>query len=475
MSHARRRAIAAALLGAIAASGCSSSTSSHGSSFIPKPPVQASLRIVGVGDSLTAGVQSDGLLGVNAPNPVPGSPFAYAVQTQENGFWALLWQQANPGLSISDPSTSPLPLIAGPGVGTLLVPNALGQPTATSAACGVFNLAAYKFGSALSTRLSATNSPFDVGIPGQTMHEAVYQFQPTGPCNSPPGPTGALAPLLMENAYFYPVLGTWGPTITQLQAAASLHGQIDTVWLGSNDILKAAFSGGLVGTPSPTQFSADLAQIIQTLQKSGAHVAVSNLVDILGAAFFFPGPTLPQSLAALLESGGVPPSIAGIIAKNYAGQVQKLYGIGSGGGYVTLQGMAIVIAAIQAEQSLGGTYVLSPQGDYVTAALAAKLHAANLAYNTVIANTARANSAALVDVYSLFVAAEKNGYPVNPPICCTLQFGGGFFSLDGLHPSDTGYAVIANLWISKIDSAFGRSIPQVNVKAIYQSDPFAPH
>jgi len=476
MPNVRFRTVAAALAGVLCVSACSYTNTPATPPVVHRPPVKASVRIVGVGDSLTAGVQSDGLMGQNAANPIPGSPFPMAFQTQENGFWALLWQQANPGLSISDPSTSPLPLIAAPGVGTLLVPNNLNQPTPIVAACGPSNLVAYDFNTALSTRLNATVSPFDVGIPGQTLHESIYQYQPTGPCVPPAGPTGALAPLLMENAYFYPVLGTWGGTITQMQAAQSLHGTVDTVWLGSNDVLKSAFSGGLVGTTNPKQFAADLATLIQALQKSGAKVVVSNLVDILGAAFFFSGKTFPQDLSALLVSSGVPPSLAAIIAGNYAQQVNQIYHIGPSGGYITLQGVAIIAAAIQAQQPLTNpAYKLSPQGDFVSAALAVKLKNANLAYNAAIANVAKVNGAATVDIYSLFVKAEQNGYPVNPPICCTLKFGGGFFSLDGLHPSNTGYAVIANQWISAIDGAYGLGIPQVSVSTIYQTDPFAPH
>ncbi|MBV9646177.1 MAG: hypothetical protein JO043_01795 [Candidatus Eremiobacteraeota bacterium] len=474
------RAVAGSALVAVVSYGCNGGGTTTLPSFgtPPKPPVKASLRIIGVGDSLTAGVQSDGLLGVDAPNPIPMSPFPVAFRTQENGFWALLWQQANPQYSISDPSTSPLPLIAAPGVGTLLVPGANNAPTPIVTACAQSNLNAYAFRSALSTRLNANVSPYDVGIPGQTVHEAIFQFQPTGPCNPPPGPTGALAPLLMENAYFYPVLGTWGPSITQLNAAASLHGQIATVWLGSNDVLKAAFSGGAIGPTDTASVRADLTTIVQTLQKSGAKVAVANLVDILGAAFFFPGPTFAQSLATLLEHANppVPVPIANFLGQLYAGQVAKLYGIGPNGGYVTLQGVAIVTAAIQAHANLGTPpYVLVPQGDFVTAALASKLHSANLAYNSAIANVAHTNGAALVDVYTLFVNAEKNGYRINPPVCCTLQFGGGFFSLDGLHPSNTGYAVLANLFITTIDNAFGTSIPQVDVASIYKTDPYAPH
>ena len=55
------------------------------------------------------------------------------------------------------------------------------------------------------------------------------------------------------------------------------------------------------------------------------------------------------------------------------------------------------------------------------------------------------------------------------------SFGGGILALDGLHPTNTGYAIIANAWIATINTAYGTSIPAVNVNAIYATDPYAPH
>src|ERR1035441_10806856 len=72
-------------------------------------------------------MQSNGLMGADvAPNPyftgtATGSPFPIVQATQTHGFWALLWSQAN-ALPVNNPGTSPLPLIAPPGLGQLLVP-----------------------------------------------------------------------------------------------------------------------------------------------------------------------------------------------------------------------------------------------------------------------------------------------------------------------------------------------------------------
>jgi hypothetical protein len=58
-------------------------------------------------------------------------------------------------------------------------------------------------------------------------------------------------------------------------------------------------------------------------------------------------------------------------------------------------------------------------------------------------------------------------------------------SFDGLHPSNTGYAIIAYEFIDVINKAYGTHIPQIDVKAAYQGtrcknanycypDPYAP-
>ena len=119
------RGIRAALCGVVAVAvlaGCSSSSSAP---TIPQPPTKGPVlsRIVGVGDSLTAGFQSGGLLGVNTTNPLSGFPGNLVPATQENGFWSLVYQQATgtPQAAMYDPALSPLPLIGAPGLGSQLV------------------------------------------------------------------------------------------------------------------------------------------------------------------------------------------------------------------------------------------------------------------------------------------------------------------------------------------------------------------
>jgi hypothetical protein len=43
---------------------------------------------------------------------------------------------------------------------------------------------------------------------------------------------------------------------------------------------------------------------------------------------------------------------------------------------------------------------------------------------------------------------------------------GGLFSLDGVHPSSRGYAIVANQFISILNSKYGTSIPYVSLSTI---------
>ena len=254
--------LTAALAATVALSACSGSNQMLTNPTVPPAktgttaPVQT-LRIVGVGDSLTAGVQSGGLLGVNLPvlgtSPIYGE-IGPVQQTQENGFYSLLWQQANGvGLStMSDPALSPLPLIGANAVGDLLAPTTSGFPASVTTYCDTHQIVANEFATALTLRLNPKLNPYDVGIPGQTVHEALYMNGAIGTCNPVPAAFVPLNSLVNgESQNFWPILAGFGNGVTQVSVAASLHGDVDTVWLGSNDLLKVAFSGGAAPGTSP--------------------------------------------------------------------------------------------------------------------------------------------------------------------------------------------------------------------------------
>lgn len=473
----KRTLVAASLAAALAACSGGGSKSTV-TPLTPNAPVVASptLKIVGIGDSLTAGVQSAALMGANvAPNPIPGSPYPFVQATQPHGFWSLLWQQAN-GVDPSIPATSPLPLILPPGLSQILVPTATGGLTSITTACGNDNAIAFSLSTALNTRINPQTTPYDLGVPGQTTHEALYMIAPeNAQCNiAAGGPLSALAQLVgSESLNFYPVLGNYPTGTTQVAAAASLHAQVATVWLGSNDLLKFIFSAGQLAPTDAGQMQADMVKIIQTLQASGAKVAVANLFPVLSVATFVPSAAYVPTFTALLT-----PKLGAAAGPTAQGIAAGLAANGLGpNSYLTIGGVSKIIAALPNQAQLGA-------GDAVPDAVALAVNGPNQAggglndaYNTAIAAAVTQTGATLVDVHALVQVAIA-GIPINPPKCCSLQYGGGFFSLDGIHPSNTGYGVLAQAFIATMDAKMGLSIPPITnaqLFGIYQTDIYAPH
>jgi lysophospholipase L1-like esterase len=451
-------------------------------------------RIVGVGDSLTAGVQSDALLGADVnPNPIAGSPFPFVPNTQSKGYYARIWEQANPGKSVLNPSVSPLPLIAAPGLGQIIIPTATGGVTSLQTACGGNNALAFSYSTAAQTRINPGVSPLDVAIPGQTMHEALYMYQPLGPCNgaSLPSPFNGLNQVVgSESLYITPILSSFGRGSTQIGAATRLSPTLAIVWLGSNDLLHYLGSNGGFPPPTVASFQADAVNIISQLQKAGAKVAIANLLPVEDIPYFTPVAELPQIFVAKLGPLGVTPAEAEALAAETQAFLQSQYGLGTGS-YLTLTGANKVFGAVQAYLTANppGSLPLDTAltaakigaGDYVSANVAATGAQLNAAYSQAIAAAAHQRGAALVDVASTYNQILANGgvYPIpTNPACCSVQYGGGLFSLDGVHPSDTGYAIISNVFIETIDQAYGANIPpltQAQIEAINATDLYSPH
>lgn len=493
-----RTRIAAALAASVLLAACSGGGGKTLTNLVPPPgnagtlaPVQK-LSIAGVGDSLTAGVQSGGLMGADLPvlgvNPQLGQ-IGPVQRTQEHGFFALVWEQAN-GVDVStlsDPTKSPLPLIIPPGVGGLLAPTTSGFPAPVTTECDPKQLPANTFSTALSLRENANLNPYDVGIPGQTVHEALFMTGAIGDCTINPQDSPANFVALNglvngESQNFWPVLAGFGRGVTQVDAAVSLHAQVATVYLGSNDLLKVAFSGGQAPVAAPQSIHDDVKAIIQKLQAAGSKVAVDNLTDVMGAATFIPQPayqaTLQGYITFALVQKNVPPAQAAAIAAPYATAyaAQEIAQTGLGpNGYFTINALFTTLQTAVAQ--IGVSAPQAPQlssGDVISDAVATNVKALNLAYSAAIGQAATETNAALVDSYAAFKLAEQNGgIPLNAQ-CCSLVYRGGLFSLDGLHPSNTGYAVLANQFIDALNAKYGLGIPDVSIAAVYATDPYAP-
>lgn len=490
-------------------------------------------RIVGVGDSLTAGYQAGGMLGATGVED-PLFPGISVPPTQEQGYWADVDEQAS-GLPLSqaiarefDPAVSPLPLIAGPGINNQVVP-AIGAPFGqekpgnSCTADGGFDAAGYLLGPSKRVRMNPTSTTIrDVAVPGITLHEANVLTEPqSNTCKTLPGIRGLLQQVVDgESSTYWPVLRNFsnmGPQLTMVNAAASLKPTLAMVWLGANDVLKYMGSGGLFhgGDNSAGQAAADEREAIATLRQAGARVVVANLPNVLETAYFM-RTTLPTQATCNKNyqtySTCVFEAVLQVPLATAAGLTTALantYHLATPGGcvpasttnpcgYLTLPGAFAVVSYYHQTGKLPDLDNGKPGSGlgayYITPPFAAKVQALNDVINTGIDNAAQQTSTPLVDVTSIFsgVASGKASDPyfqmaisINPGTCCTLGFEGGLLSFDGIHPSNTGYALVAYAFIATINAAYGANIPQIDVKAAYNGtrcgnvnhcyqDPYAP-
>ncbi|TNF72180.1 MAG: G-D-S-L family lipolytic protein, partial [Bacteroidetes bacterium] len=88
---------------------------------------------------------------------------------------------------------------------------------------------------------------------------------------------------------------------------------------------------------------------------------------------------------------------------------------------------------------------------------------ATTAYNQTIAALAQAYDLALVDINAFYDLVEDEGFPLEDGSIVTDTYAvGGGFSLDGIHPTPRGSALIANEFIKAIEAKYGAVLPKVD-------------
>jgi lysophospholipase L1-like esterase len=235
-------------------------------------------------------------------------------------------------------------------------------------------------------------------------------------------------------------------TGTVLEAAIAADPDLIVVFIGNNDALGAVTRVGQIdgasGLTPVAQFRQDYDEMMRRLSATGADIVVGTIPRVTDIAFLVPG-TFFQMPASV----GVPAPVAlGVLAG-------------------TLPPEALAVPG----------NVLTPDE-----AMAINAHIAQL--NEVIRAAAQRHGAAVADVNAFFaniVASQPITIPGTsfrlsahyaPAFSPTGTSGG--FSLDGVHPSNTGHALLANEFISAINRQFDKDFHPVDVAAIAYFDPY---
>lgn len=84
-------------------------------------------------------------------------------------------------------------------------------------------------------------------------------------------------------------------------------------------------------------------------------------------------------------------------------------------------------------------------------------------FNGIITTLAAQYDLPVIDVKALLERAGSEGIPLSDGSTITAEFAtGGGFSLDGVHLSPRGYALIANAFIEAIETKYGAELPEVD-------------
>ncbi|WP_413532727.1 G-D-S-L family lipolytic protein [Empedobacter brevis] len=184
---------------------------------------------------------------------------------------------------------------------------------------------------------------------------------------------------------------------------------------------------------------ADLSTIITAaLVKLGYNVGEATLLGL----------TYGQARQATAKDLLVLPSSA-VIGKVDTNRVSQLMQMG------LTKEKAGQLSVVGVSYPLADNYVLTEKET-------AKAEAAVVKYNAAIAELATAYNLALVDTYSeMKKLSSQSGMKYYGQTYTTAFISGGAFSLDGVHLTGTGYAIVANMFVDAINQKYGSTLRHV--------------
>jgi len=243
-------------------------------------------------------------------------------------------------------------------------------------------------------------------------------------------------------------------------------------WLGNNDALLYATEGG-GGTDQltdPTTFAELYELSIDALTAKGAKGVVATIPDVTSIPYFNTV-TVGAILAGVQKAN---PTVQALyINALVAGTTTYAPRAATSADLIILPFPTSMIGTIVTVPGVGPVpYGLTPyapiDNQYVLDAAEVALTRTTVqAYNATIKSVAASKGLAVFDSYAYLDNIQAHGLVVDGLNLNSAYISGGLFSLDGVHLTPRGYAIIANQFIQAINSTYGSNIPQANV-ADYQ-------
>ncbi len=423
-------------------------------------------KMVAVGNSLTAGYQSAGL---RRDFQEHSYPYQIAKQMGMAAEFEMPWIEA-PGIG-SKERTDPND-VAGPLERTPEDPKVLDSTLATQVPLLLSN--------ALLPR------PYDnLAVPGADLNDALNTLSSEGNGN-------AFFDIVLRN----PNLGN----TSMIQQAIMLNPTLVLLWLGNNDVLGAALEGGnLDAITSQNDFQTRLNNILAQLRSNtSSFIIMGNIpyvtdipfVNTLDGIFVDFGPLgkLPVMFDSNFQPIDFDTSAAGVLylplqtAEQNVAHITLPYlsiysktGIGIPDSadiadFLQVLGQDQATAAYLAQQlelairanGLNPTGIPMPGSLTLTVEETQSIKDAVDGFNGIIAQLAQTYQVAVFDANAMLSTLNENGIDGFNGKYALLDPVNTAFSLDGVHPNNAGYAIVANQFIGIINQALGVNIPAIN-------------
>lgn len=386
-------------------------------------------------------------------------------------------------------------------------------------------------------RYASTGGQAPVPVSGTPSTEIMNSIVSGGPYNNcgVPGAKsfhllspsyGSLAGISLGTANPYYVRFAPNATTSVLAYAVSQTPTFFSLWIGNNDVLGYATTGGDGSNPiTPSAgaagvgFDATYDALVNALTATGAKGVVANIPYVNTVPFFTYIAANPVPLNAtqvgqlnplfkamndMLASVGQParfqtltasstnplliademlafdaaplytagftqagyPAATAAFLGNLYGKARHASGAAATRDYILLTAGGSIGTSQPGypatNNTIGVTYPMEDKAT-LTASEVALVKSATDAYNAKIKSVADAKGLAFVNANALMMQIASGGISANGFTVTSAFITGGGFSTDGVHPSPRGYALIANSFLDAINKTYGSNLKGVDL------------
>ncbi|MEJ5364154.1 MAG: SGNH/GDSL hydrolase family protein [Desulfosoma sp.] len=236
---------------------------------------------------------------------------------------------------------------------------------------------------------------------------------------------------------------------SQMEIVEALKPRTVLCWIGSNDVLSAVLTFDELNeaaiknhmTDNET-FKDNYEKLLSRLSNVGAQVVLGDIPDVTGIGF-------------LLDND----------------DLQRFLGPGT---YLDEESRTTIVAVFMIRLGLADVSILQNPDYVLDASEMALILDRTEKLNQIIYETANSYNFPVVKISEKF-RENAQTHPVYAGVPLSPRYLGGLFSLDGVHPSNIGHALIANEFLSALRKRYGWGAPLLTksmLDSIAADDPF---